>query len=66
MVLLLGGPDEAIERDVEAFIHLPELGGVARRELDGRHVLGFCAVWIIFRPCSSVPVRKNTSLPSSR
>jgi len=25
-----------------------------------------CAVWIIFSPCSSVPVRKNTSLPSSR
>ena len=39
MVLLLGGPDEAIERDVEAFIHLPELGGIARRELGGRHVL---------------------------
>ena len=24
------------------------------------------AVCTIFRPCSSVPVRKNTSLPSSR
>jgi len=29
-------------------------------------MFSFCAVWIIFWPCSSVPVRKNTSLPSSR
>ena len=39
MVLLLGGPDEAIERDVQPFIHFPELGGITRGELRRGHVL---------------------------
>ena len=46
--------------------HVAEALRVAVGELLRRRAPAAIAVCCIFRPCSSVPVRKNTSLPSSR
>ncbi len=61
----LGGADEVVVADVE---QRPRPRGSARRWRRPARRLGpaASAERCTFRPCSSVPVRKNTSSPSSR
>ena len=46
--------------------HLPERGSRPRRQTRVVSLPAFCAARSTFCPCSSVPVRKNTSSPSRR
>ncbi len=65
VVARLCGADEIVIREIERRGHLEEA-----RRLRSASAFGLkpslTAVCFILRPCSSVPVRKNTSLPSSR
>ena len=60
----LGGADEAIEGDIKFPVHLLESRGHFLGELRPAATPRSRAAWAIFRPCSSVPVRKKTSRPA--
>ena len=58
---ILGCPNEIIVRDVEVVPQGFEFIYHAINKFYGRFIAGFGAAFWIFCPCSSVPVRKNTS-----
>ena len=62
----LGGADEVVVGEFERLDHVAEALPSCGRRAPAGSALRLTAVCFILRPCSSVPVRKNTSLPSSR
>ena len=65
VVTRLRRANEIVVRETEHLRHVDEARRVAVGEFPRRDPFP-SAVCFIFSPCSSVPVRKNTSLPSSR
>ena len=65
VVARLGRADEVVVGDVEAVPGVAEVARVSSTSSFGVTPCASAARWI-FRPCSSVPVRKKTSSPQSR